>query len=174
MIQVNFNEKREHRKGMIGESIVRRRLESKGWQVTQFTYDMAHVFDMFCHNMKTGQSMVVEVKTKSRMKLYDETGISHYHFLRYRKWIEKHDLEFYLLFVDHIAGCIYAADFRKLCMKPMMERGRSVTWNMKYLQHWQDLTQEEIDVIENVSERYDITPTYNSSLWAQLDFELRK
>lgn len=174
MTQVSFNEKREHRKGKIGESIVRRRLERRGWQVTQFTYEMPHVFDMFCHNMKTGQSMAIEVKTKSRFKMYDETGISHYHFVRYRKWIEAHGMEFYLLFVDHIAGFIYGGDFRDLCMKPMNKRGGSVAWPMKYLQQWQELTPEEIQSIENVSEKYDIKPVYNSELWAQLELELRK
>lgn len=174
MIQESFNDSRHYRKGMIGEAIVRRRLEASGWQVTQFTYNSPHIFDMFCHNMKTGKSMAVEVKTKSRMKYYDETGISYRHFERYLKWIETHDMPFWIMFVDHWAGSVFAGDFRSLALKPMNKRSESVTWAMRYLQKWQDLTTEEIDSIETVSESYDVTPVYNSALHAQLELELRK
>ena len=174
MTQENFNQSRHFRKGMIGEAIVRGRLESNGWQVTQFTYDSPHIFDMFCHKMSSGQSMAVEVKTKSRMKYYDETGISYAHFKRYLKWIENHDMPFWIMFVDHSVGSVFAGDFRKLSLKPMNKRGDSVTWETRYMQKWQDLTEEEIQSIETVSEAYDVTPVYNSALWAQMELELRK
>lgn len=174
MTQENFNETRHFRKGMIGEAIVRQRLEASGWQVTQFTYNSPHIFDMFCHKMNTGQSMAVEVKTKSRMKYYDETGISHRHFERYLKWIENHDMPFWIMFVDHCIGCVFAGDFRSLVFKPMSKRGDSVTWQMRHLTKWQDLTAEEVESIGTVSESYDVTPVYNSALHAQLELELRK
>jgi hypothetical protein len=150
-IQGNFEQTREYKKGMIGESIVRNDLQSKGYQIMQFEKGEAHPFDMFCFNKKTQKHFLVEVKTKSRMKHYNMTGISVRHFSQYSAYIDKNSIDFWLFFVDHITGVIEAGKLQELRLLTMERHGGSVVWDRDFLRPIRRLTKDERMAIEQVS-----------------------
>lgn len=149
--QVNFEETREYKKGMIGEAIVRNDLQSKGYQIMQFEKGESHPFDMFCFNKKTRKHFLVEVKTKSRMKCYNMTGISVRQLNQYCAYIDKNPIDFWLFFVDHITGVIEAGKLQELRFLEMERHGSSVVWDRDLLRQIRRLTKDERMAIEKVS-----------------------
>lgn len=150
-IQTNFESSREYTKGMIGEAIVRKELQSRGHQIMQFEKGEAHPFDMFCFNKQTARHFVAEVKTKSRMKTRNMTGICQRHFEQYCTYIKVNKIDFWLFFVDHSEGVIEAGKLQKLQFMPNEKPGRSVVWDRALLTYVRHLTEQEIKSIEEVS-----------------------
>ena len=150
-IQASFESSREYTKGMIGEAIVRKELQSRGHQIMQFEKGEAHPFDMFCFNKQSARHFVAEVKTKSRMKTRNMTGISERHFKQYCDYIDINNIDFWLFFVDHSEGVIEAGKLQKLRYMTMEKHGESVVWHRLLLSYVRSLTEKEINSIEQVS-----------------------
>lgn len=159
-IQTSFESSREYTKGMIGEAIVRKELQSRGHQIMQFDKGEAHPFDMFCFNKQSARHFVAEVKTKSRMTFYDMTGICARHFNQYCTYIDVNRIDFWLFFVDHSEGVIEAGKLQELRCMPMEKHGGSVVWDRGLLSHVRHLTEQEINSIDQVSVAgIDLTPS---------------
>lgn len=104
MIQANFETAVSC--GLIGEAEVRHMLESQGHIVYQPQTQGSHSMDMLA--IKDKQSTIaVDVKTKTRRTYYDDTGVNQKHFELYRDFSRKHNVDFYIYFVDRVLGKIY-------------------------------------------------------------------
>lgn len=106
MIPSNFKFQKALKKGSIGEGIIRRLLEQKGWVVYQPSTEGAHSFDMMAI-LKKKTAVAIDVKTKARMNYLPATGVDMKHFLEYRAFSIRHQMPFYIVFVDEMERKIY-------------------------------------------------------------------
>lgn len=93
-------------KGEIGEQIVRKHLESKGWVVYQPETPGAHCFDILALLNKRN-AIALDVKAKSRMNKYPATGIDQRHFEEYKHFSDRHQMPFWVVFVDEMQKTVY-------------------------------------------------------------------
>lgn len=124
------------KKGEIGEQIVRKILEEKGWIVYKPVTDGAHCFDMLTIKDKR-RAIAIDVKAKSRRNKYPDTGINQKHFEEYLSFSQKHNMPFWLFFVDEMLGKIYGNHLAEL------EKPRVVD-NRMYPYEWRTQSGEKI------------------------------
>jgi len=111
MIQANFETAVSC--GMIGEQEVRAMLEAEGCIIYQPQTSGSHQLDMIAIKDKK-TTIAADVKTKARRTYYSDTGVNESHFKLYREFMEKHNLEFYIYFVDRSLGKIYGNTINEL------------------------------------------------------------
>jgi Holliday junction resolvase-like predicted endonuclease len=87
------------KKGNLGESIVRRALEKKGYIVYKAITEKAHGFDFLAVKDKR-VFVIAEVKSKARMNKFEATGIDVRHLNDYVTVMEQQNLKVVLFFVD--------------------------------------------------------------------------
>lgn len=121
--QINFNQLQTTQKGKIGENIVRKWLEDKGWIIYEAVTEKAHAFDKLAIKDKN-QMVLVEVKTKARRTYYPDTGIDIRSYESYKLLSEKHNLPVWLFFVDEMIGEIYGNKLSFLEEKVKTSDGR--------------------------------------------------
>ncbi len=110
--QTSFQIKLE--KGKIGEDIVRKKLEEKGWIVyCPFTTDKPHAFDMLA-TLNKERCIALDVKAKARMNKFPATGINIEHYEQYKRFGEKHLMPFWIVFVDEQTNEIYGDTIENL------------------------------------------------------------
>lgn len=100
-------------KGAVGESIVRNILEQKGWIVYQPMTDGAHQFDMLCIKDKKA-AVAFDVKAKARMNFAACTGVNQVHFEEYQRFSERHNMPFWIVFVDELMRSVYGNSLDEL------------------------------------------------------------
>lgn len=93
-------------KGNIGEKLVQRFLESKGFICYKPVSDGAHPFDFLCVKEKR-LAIAAEVKTKSLMSKYNGTGFNKSTYDDYIAFSKKHNINIYVFFVDEHQRKIY-------------------------------------------------------------------
>jgi hypothetical protein len=101
------------KKGAIGESIVKERLEAAGWVVYQPVTEGAHAFDMLSIKGKR-YAIACDVKAKALMNKWQATGVNQRHFEEYQQFSQKHSMPFWLFFVDEYLGEIYGNTISEL------------------------------------------------------------
>jgi len=101
------------KKGKVGEHIVRKHLEHKGWVVYQPETSGAHCFDILALLNKKN-AIALDVKAKSRMNKYPATGIDQRHFEEYKNFSEKHLMPFWVVFVDEMQRTVYGNTIEEL------------------------------------------------------------
>ena len=117
------------KKGDIGEEIVKAHLESKGWVVYQPVTDGAHCFDILCIKQKK-TAIAIDVKAKARMNKWPATGINQNHFEEYKAFSDKHNMPFWLIFVDEGQKTIYGNCLDTL-EKPSVVEGKEYPFVMQ-------------------------------------------
>lgn len=105
---INWNNKREVIKSNIGENAVDADLIEKGWVIyhPMKGLNKGHPFDRLCAKPDKKSLLVAEVKTKARRIDYDDTGFNISQYETYCNIREKHNLLFFIYFVDHIEGVV--------------------------------------------------------------------
>ena len=106
MNQTNWDDKLEVKKGNIGEQIVRKYLEKRGFVIYKPVTKMAHAFDMLAIKNKE-KLLISEIKTKARLNKYPATGFDYKHYLEYKKISEKHNADVFVFFVDEMLEKVY-------------------------------------------------------------------
>lgn len=102
------------KKGDLGEHIVQEFLEQRGWIVYRpFTKDKAHYFDIMATKDKE-KVIAIDVKTKARLNNWKAQGINLKTYLEYKKFIDKINIPFYLIFIDDKNGDVHCAELSKL------------------------------------------------------------
>lgn len=109
----DFKDRPETKKGDVGEGIVDDRLTKLDYTIYKPITDNAHSFDRLVM-YKKGRVCILEVKSKTRRKLYPDTGIDHRSYLEYRNKGEKLNLPVILLFVDEDMKTVYGNTLSKL------------------------------------------------------------
>lgn len=104
--QTSFDDKQTTKKGKLGESVVRKYMEDRGWIIYTPETEKAHAFDKVAIKDKD-KICLLEVKTKARRNFYNDTGIDIRHYLEYKNISEKYHLPIFLFFVDEMLGKVY-------------------------------------------------------------------
>lgn len=141
------------KKGAIGERTVRAMLEDKGFVVYLPVTEGAHAFDIMAIKDKT-KVIALDVKSKARRTKYNDTGIDQKHFDVYLSFSEKHNMDFWLVFVDEHEKRIYGNSIRELekgCVVggkkyPIIERnardGKQIRyWHISQMHHFQKINE---------------------------------
>jgi len=110
---INWQSKIEVKKGNLGESIVRKYLEYKGWVVYGTETRGKHAFDKLCVKNKK-DIVIVEIKSKARMKYYEATGCNYQNYIEYKYIVEKYKINVFMFFVDELLKKIYGNNLSKL------------------------------------------------------------
>ena len=118
-IQKSFDKSLQ--KGDMGEKLVVDILESKGWSVFRPVTEGAHSFDVLAIKDKK-KAIALDVKAKGRMNKYPATGVNENHFLTYKAFSEKHNMPFWIIFVDECKGLVYGNEIIEL-QKPREVEG---------------------------------------------------
>jgi len=94
-----FKNKTTYKKGLIGEEIVQKALEARGYVVYKPITEKAHGFDFLA--VKDKQVFIIaEVKSKARMNKFKATGIDGRHFEDYMRIWKKYSIDIIIFFVD--------------------------------------------------------------------------
>jgi hypothetical protein len=105
LINSNWENKIEVKKGNIGEDIVEKYIEKLGYIIYKPVTEKAHPFDRLCVKNKI-DIFVAEIKTKPKRTYYPDTGFNHNHYEDYKR-IQKKGIKVYIFFVDEDSGDIY-------------------------------------------------------------------
>lgn len=97
---------KQFKKGEIGQKLVKKYLENKGFIVYEPTTDGAHAFDIVAIRNKQ-EIIIAEIKTKPAMFKYPATGINKKHYLEYKKICSILGIDIFLFFVDEKKKKIY-------------------------------------------------------------------
>jgi hypothetical protein len=92
--------------GELGERFVKLLLERKGFIVYRPDTGGAHWIDIIALKDKD-RAIAMDVKTKSRRTYFPDTGVNQRQFYEYLRFSKKHNMPFYLVFVDEMMGQIY-------------------------------------------------------------------
>ncbi len=103
---MSWRDKKEVKKGNIGELILKQYLESKGYIVYEPVTKGSHSFDKIAVREKENM-VIVEVKTKARMNKFNATGFDIKSYKYYKCIKEKYNIPLYCFFVDECLGKIY-------------------------------------------------------------------
>ena len=150
MIRPNFET--SLKKGAVGEMIVRRNLEGKGWVIYEPVTDGAHCFDMMgIKDKKT--AIALDVKAKARMNKWPATGINQQHFDEYQHFSLRHNMPFWVVFVDEAQRTIYGNTIQEL-EKERIVNGQVYPFQIetkygKKIRLWPLASMIEIDVISD-------------------------
>jgi hypothetical protein len=159
MKQINFKKALE--KGAMGEKIIKDFLEEKGWIVYQPFADKAHAFDMLAIKDKK-KAIALDIKAKSRLDFIEATGINTKHFETYKLFSEKHNMPFWIIFVDEMQKTIYGNTLDNL-EKPVKTKTRSYPstisngsiriWSLLSMKHIADLSEDQCNNLKSFNQR---------------------
>jgi len=150
-------------KGEVGEMVVRRHLERKGWIVYKPHTEGAHAFDILAI-FKKRTAIAIDVKSKSRMNKFPATGIEQRHFEEYRAFSEKHRMPFWVVFVDESQRTVYGNALSALEVPRfvsgtqypfIMQTTRSTLhlWPLDAMKHIANLDDESASQLTSLSQR---------------------
>lgn len=150
-------------KGELGEVIVRRHLEKRGWIVYKPYTDGAHAFDILAIFQKRN-AIAMDVKAKSRMNKFPATGINQKHFKEYQFFSEKYRMPFWLVFVDESQQTIYGNSLTELELHRLVSgvqypflmkssSGEIRLWPLEAMKHIANLDADSANGLTNLSQR---------------------
>jgi len=121
MNQPNWQQKLTVKKGNLGEEIISRFLERKGYVIySPETKNKAHAFDRLAIKDKE-QIIIAEIKTKARRNKYADTGIDKRNYDQYIKIQNKYNIPVFIFFVDEMLKKIYGNWLSKLIIPIIIE-----------------------------------------------------
>lgn len=149
------------KKGELGEGIIRKYLEEKGWIVYfPFTKDKPHYFDMLATKDKE-KVIACDVKTKARLNKYNAQGINTSHYKQYMDFVNKTMVPFFLFFVDDKTGDVHCAELVKLKDPKFIGLwNHIIIWDLNQMTHLFKIDEEMIRLLSEYDHRnYDFNPT---------------
>ena len=146
-------------KGAFGESIVRNILEEKGYCVYNPTTEGAHAFDILAIKDKKN-CIAIDVKSKARRNYFPDTGIDTRHYETYNSFAKKHNMQFWLFFVDEMERKIYGNELRLLSedhleygrVYPLIQN-RIIYFPLSKMKTVSILTQKDCDYLKSLNQR---------------------
>ena len=146
------------KKGEIGEEIVTEFLENKGWIVYRpYTKNKSHYFDMLCTFNKE-KTIAIDVKTKARLNNWEAQGIDIRSYNEYINFVEKTNINFYLIFVDDKNGEVHLADISKLT-NPIYPNNKIIAWKLEDMKYLFTILDEDIERLSKFDQRkYNFNP----------------
>lgn len=120
MIKPSFE--KSLKKGRVGEEYVRGLLEKKGYIVYTPKTEGAHAFDFLAIKEKE-KCIALDVKSKARRNKYKDTGVNLKHYRIYEAFMKRHNMPFWLIFVDEMEKKIYGNTIEALMADKKEEFG---------------------------------------------------
>jgi hypothetical protein len=153
----NFEEQATTKKGRIGEEIIRKHLQDKGWMTYSPDALGAHYFDMIA--MKNKEKIIaLDVKTKARLNFWTAQGIDKRHYDQYMNFVKQTKIPFYLVFIDDKNGDIHVAEITKL-KDPIFPRKDIIAWPLEQMAYLGQLGDEQIkDLSQYDTRRHSYDP----------------
>lgn len=154
---MNWKDKKEVKKGDIGEKIVKEYLEKQGHIVYQPITSGAHYFDMLATKDKQ-EVIALDVKTKARLNKFEATGINLTHYEDYKRLNNTTQIPFYIYFVDEMEGKVYRQLLNKL-PEPFKLNKYIVCWYLKDLIYLFDISEKQKNELKKFNTRnYEYKP----------------
>lgn len=145
------------KKGAIGEQIIQKMLEDKGWIVyTPFKKDKAHYFDMLATYEKA-RVIAIDVKTKARLNKWPAQGIDINTYNQYMAFVNSSKVPFFLCFIDDKVGDIHACNIEKL-VNPIHINNRTIAWSLSQMKLIGNIGNDKINELSEYDQR---NYTYN-------------
>ena len=156
---INFKDLKTTQKEEVGESLVNKYLEAKGFIIYTPITNGSHAFDRLA--IKDNKLLLIaEIKSKAKRLKYPDTGINIKHYNIYKDIQEKHNLNVFIFFVDEEMSKIYGGWLKDL------EKEQEIShngFNLKYPIKWNDIiyfpmkntkticdiTKEDTDILKN-------------------------
>jgi hypothetical protein len=101
------------KKGELAETIIKKKMEEKGYVIYQPQTEGAHCFDILAIKKKKN-AVALDVKAKSRFSKWPATGIDMRHYMEYQYFSLKHRMPFWVVFVDEYLNKIYGNTLEEL------------------------------------------------------------
>lgn len=162
---MKWDDKIQVQKGNVGEQIVFKLLEDKGYVVYRPITEKAHAFDnLAIKDKKT--VMIAEVKTKARRNNYYDTGINLSHYEEYKYIYDTYKIPVFIFFVDEMEKTIYgnyldilekpynfiARDNYRSCNYPLIQ-GNIIYFNLDKMKVLCELENNVSEQLKNLSTR---------------------
>jgi hypothetical protein len=158
MTQTSFDdwhERKNVKKGDIGEQIVIDYLANKGYVVYKSITQGTHPFDNLCASRDKKKIFIAEVKTKEARKYYPDTGINIKSYDEYKFIQDKYNLRVYLFFVDATNKKVYGNLLQELETEvvvgkytyPLRQKG-IIYFSLSNMKTIAELTEEQSNTIK--------------------------
>ena len=155
---MNWGDKKEVKKGDLGEDLVKDFLHKKGFILYKPITNGSHKVDYFCHSGKDKKVICAEAKTKRRMALRPATGFNVNCYEHYFELNKKYNIKTFVFFIDDFERCIYGQWLHLL--------GKGITiknvivWPMDKMKLIRNLSNSEVNSINQfTSVNYDYSKT---------------
>jgi hypothetical protein len=153
---MNWEDRKEVRKGNIGERILRELFEVDGYICYRVITDGPHLIDYFLHK-EDKEIMAAEIKTKRRRAKYPDTGVNTRNFREYERLADNHNMRIKIIFVDDHERAIYGEWFDEL-RKFAYEHGAQTYFPLDKMEFVRKLTDAEVEELKKyTTENYDYT-----------------
>jgi hypothetical protein len=157
--KMNWQDKKEVKKGNIGEDIISDFLEGHNFILYKPITDGAHKIDYFAHSGRDKKVICCEVKTKRRMAKMAFTGFNVSCYKHYMEIYEKHNIETFVFFVDDFEACVYGQWLNKLADGKVIEgRNSVIVWPLSSMKKIRDIDDETLTELRQYT-----TENYNYS-----------
>ncbi len=155
---MKFSELKTTKKGLLGEKIITKYLEKKGWIVyNPTTKDKAHYFDILATKNKK-KVIAIDVKTKARLNNWNAQGIDFKHYKQYLKFTKDTSVPFWLFFVDDKTGRVHCSDITKL-KDGFFPCSSIIAWRLTQMYFLFKISEEDILNISKLDTRnYNFNP----------------
>jgi hypothetical protein len=147
----DWQEKKEVKKGNIGEKIVQDFLEQNNFILYKPVTNGAHKIDYFAHSGQNKSVICCEVKTKARMAWKCKTGFNISCYNHYNELKIKHNINTFIFFVDDFEKCVYG-QWLHLLNNPEYIKD-SIVWPLNQMKLIRKLNEYEINEILIYSQR---------------------
>ena len=164
---MEWNRRREVKKGNYGEDLVCAYLKRDGWVIYKPENNGPHPFDRLCVKNKR-EIMIAECKTKSRMSKYNGTGVNTKNYEEYCAIVDHHKLELFLFFVDENAQEIYG-NYLSILQKPYTDTSGVEFPKRLLCRNGDDVTIFSCEKMEHIAyisnKAVDVLKTHTSRNW---------
>ena len=150
---MNFMDKTESKKGAFGESLVDDILENRFSIYTPKDHDSPHPIDRLMVDKNTHEVFGLDVKSKSKRKLHDDTGIDMRHYKTYFD-INK-TLKVFLIFVDEDNQKIYGNKLDNLLLDKARKEYGIVYFKISDMKHLGDISDEDAATLRSLTTKQD-------------------
>lgn len=112
-----FSDLKEYKKGELGEFLVQHYLTKKGYTVYKTASTGSHPIDNIAIHKTNLNVFIYDVKTKAKRTHYNDTGLDANDFQKYKKIIEKNNVQLIIFFVDENLKLIYTLNMNTISEK---------------------------------------------------------
>lgn len=178
-----WQSKKTTQKGNAAEDIAARILRSMGYDVYSHPLKLneSHEIDFFMIDRYNMKVIMVDAKCKAKRVYYPDSGIEFKHYISYKKYASKHNMDVFIVFVDEKYGKIYGnylsiletvckpittKDFKftepqESTVYPRTESGKGtegvIYFPLALMNKMGDLSNEEIAHLRSLTENVDYT-----------------